>query len=460
MGLLDFEDPNTVGITQLGLGLLNAGGPSRMPISVGQGIAQGGTSALEAMQKARQQQRLNQMSDLQMKMLLQQISGSELSNKVKDYAFKQAMMGDSVPSPQSTPAGISPSSLAAFGMPASMAIPDANPQQQAQGGGFPRNLNDVVLGHMSGMGDLLPILKARMEGFKQEAGNYYVNPRDGTTRYMPDPSKGFTMNNGVAGVIPGAVAAQSALAGGVTGAQEAAKAKLDPFTYTPEGAKSPTLTSRFSAMNTPDRAAIEAFKAAGSPGPDKPFNMISADGGIPVQSKASETYQVEKAKDFAENMKNMNKAGFDADSRIGRVQEIGRLLDGFEGGKLSKIAIEVARLGNSLGIKIDPKLSDKEAATKLSSELALTLRNPNGGAGMPGAMSDSDREFLVQMTPQVAQTANGRRMVVDAYVKIAERDKQVAQFARNYEKKYGQIDNGFFTQLSGWANENPLFGKK
>lgn len=40
-GLLDFEDPNTAGAMQLGLGLLNAGGPSRMPVSLGQGIAQG-----------------------------------------------------------------------------------------------------------------------------------------------------------------------------------------------------------------------------------------------------------------------------------------------------------------------------------------------------------------------------------------------------------------------------------
>lgn len=53
-GLLDFEDPNTAGAMQLGLGLLNAGGPSRMPVSLGQGIAQGGTMAMDAMRQARQ----------------------------------------------------------------------------------------------------------------------------------------------------------------------------------------------------------------------------------------------------------------------------------------------------------------------------------------------------------------------------------------------------------------------
>ena len=53
-GLLDFEDPNTAGAMQLGLGLLNAGGPSRMPVSLGQGIAQGGEMAMGAMRQARQ----------------------------------------------------------------------------------------------------------------------------------------------------------------------------------------------------------------------------------------------------------------------------------------------------------------------------------------------------------------------------------------------------------------------
>ena len=53
-GLLDFEDPNTAGAIQLGLGLLNAGGPSRMPVSMGQGIAQGGEMAMGAMRQARQ----------------------------------------------------------------------------------------------------------------------------------------------------------------------------------------------------------------------------------------------------------------------------------------------------------------------------------------------------------------------------------------------------------------------
>jgi hypothetical protein len=119
--------------------------------------------------------------------------------------------------------------------------------------------------------------------------------------------------------------------------------------------------------------------------------------------------------------------------------------------------MKVASTANSLGIKIDPKLPDKEAAGALARELALTLRATGQGSGMPGALSDADREFLVSMSPNLAQTAAGRKKVIDSHVALAQREADVAQFARNYENKYGRLDNGFFTQLSEYSKKNPVF---
>lgn len=101
-GLLDFEDPNTVGALQFGMGLLNAGGPSRMPVSLGQGIAQAGTGALDSMRQARNDQvstlmRNAQMEELkrkQLKDLRQQQVLEAFGASITDPAERQRFMVD------------------------------------------------------------------------------------------------------------------------------------------------------------------------------------------------------------------------------------------------------------------------------------------------------------------------------------------------------------------------------
>ena len=95
-GLLDFEDPNTAGAMQLGLGLLNAGGPSRMPVSLGQGIAQGGEMAMGAMRQARQDLLKKKLAQLEIEkgqLTIDQVK-KELAT---DEAFKQEFMNAGKP---------------------------------------------------------------------------------------------------------------------------------------------------------------------------------------------------------------------------------------------------------------------------------------------------------------------------------------------------------------------------
>jgi len=172
---------------------------------------------------------------------------------------------------------------------------------------------------------------------------------------------------------------------------------------------------------------------------------------------ATKDYATKRATEQATDMGAIQQKGLAAPSKIATLKYIGDLYDGFEGGTLSNFAMKVASTANSLGIKIDPKLPDKEAAGALARELALTLRATGQGSGMPGALSDADREFLVSMSPNLAQTAAGRKKVIDSHVALAQREADVAQFARNYENKYGRLDNGFFTQLSEYSKKNPVF---
>ena len=128
-------------------------------------------------------------------------------------------------------------------------------------------------------------------------------------------------------------------------------------------------------------------------------------------------------------------------------------------GKLTPFGVDVASTAASLGFKIDPKLGNKQAADALSKEMALELRNPSGGAGMPGALSNSDREFLMSMTPGLTSDPAGRKLISESMIKLAKRDQEVAKLARDYRKRKGNLDEGFYDELAKFSDANPLFTK-
>jgi hypothetical protein len=118
--------------------------------------------------------------------------------------------------------------------------------------------------------------------------------------------------------------------------------------------------------------------------------------------------------------------------------------------------LTLQQAGRALGIEIGD-VSSGEAARALGNQLALQLRNPSGGAGMPGAMSDKDREFLVASVPGLTKTPEGNAKLVDFMTKVENRSIEVARLAQEYQDKKGQIDNGFYQELSAWSEANPLF---
>lgn len=198
-----------------------------------------------------------------------------------------------------------------------------------------------------------------------------------------------------------------------------------------------------------------------NPDVEKAKGRVAAQGGTRVSNTTvlkQEGKEAEKVGAyFGEQFADIQKAGFNAQSKINRANRLEQLLKDVDTGKLTPVGTEVAAFANSLGFKIDKNLANKEAATALSSEMALELRNPSGGAGMPGAMSDKDREFLQSMTPSTATTPEGRRLMLDTSRKLAQRDKDVARLAREYRKKNGSLDEGFFDVLEEFSAKNPLF---
>ena len=160
---------------------------------------------------------------------------------------------------------------------------------------------------------------------------------------------------------------------------------------------------------------------------------------------------------FGDQYAEIQKAGIDAYGKVNRLSRMEQLLSGLETGKFTPAMTEVKSALDSLGIKIDPNLGSAQAAQALSNELALQMRNPSGGAGMPGAMSDADRNFLSATVPGLAKTPGGNRQLIETAKRLAQRDQQVAQMARDYRKQNGHLDEGFYQQLQQFSEANPLF---
>jgi hypothetical protein len=160
---------------------------------------------------------------------------------------------------------------------------------------------------------------------------------------------------------------------------------------------------------------------------------------------------------FGEQYANVQSAGMTAQSKLNKLSRMESLMQGYETGKLTPLGKDIASYMQSVGIKIDPNLGNKEAFEALSNEMALEARNPSGGAGMPGAMSDQDRAFLQNIVPGLSKTTGGNKVMIETHRRIAKRDQDVAKLARDYRKKNGSIDEGFYEELAAFSAANPLF---
>lgn len=268
----------------------------------------------------------------------------------------------------------------------------------------------------------------------------------------------FGPNGQISGVqnLPGAVSSAADMAGAVQQAQEGAKAA---FVYPNAKAQS--------AGSAEGSSPYDFIKIPGPNGQDITIAKSRAVGGaFAGPTPADTTYATDNAKAASTGYQAMQTAGLKAPVLIAKYQRLGQLLDGVDGGKLSPAGMEAASLANSIGLKIDPNLPNKEAANQITNELALSLRDPSNGGGMPGAMSDADRNFLIKSVPNLAQTSQGRKMMVDAQVKVLQRQQDVAGKARQWQQRFGRIDapdatgKSFQDYLDGYAAAHPLFAQQ
>src|SRR5574337_620644 len=194
-----------------------------------------------------------------------------------------------------------------------------------------------------------------------------------------------------------------------------------------------------------------------------------AQGGIYTKTPESETYRSESGKASAKAFEDMQTKAQDAYTQMGDVDEMRSLLEGLNTGPAEPLVTEAKSRAENIIRYFNPNfrfgegdVSRAQAAKALSNRLALNLRNPAAGMGMPGSLSDSDRVFLSQSVPGLQNSPEGNARMLEYTEKLLQRRIDVAEMAQRWREDHnGVFDQGAFTKhLRKWAEEHPLFPKK
>jgi hypothetical protein len=208
-------------------------------------------------------------------------------------------------------------------------------------------------------------------------------------------------------------------------------------------------------------------------GPDGSTIMVGGPNGIGPQGmldaaagrgaiKQSEESGKAVGKYFGEQYGKYQEAGKLARAEEANLSRLDSLLDNVETGAFKGTTTQLKKAAMAAGIDLSAAgiaddVAPVEAALALSNEMALQLRNPAGGAGMPGAMSDADRVFLGSMVPGIETTREGRKLQIYTRRKLNERRIVEAKEANAYYSKYGRLDPKFDQQMQEYADANPIF---
>lgn len=199
----------------------------------------------------------------------------------------------------------------------------------------------------------------------------------------------------------------------------------------------------------------------------------SAPGGAltgpnPIQQKraegqvASQTAQDTKINEnFAQTFNDAISAEYQAPGKIAKLQQLRSYLSNVDTGKgaptVQNLKAVAAYIAPDLAKEWTKDIPYAQAAQQLSNEMALQLRSPAGGGGMPGSLSDADREFLMKLIPTIGNDPRSLSMATDAKIALAKREQELGKLAREYRQSRGQIDEGFYAEAQKFSDTHPLF---
>ena len=180
--------------------------------------------------------------------------------------------------------------------------------------------------------------------------------------------------------------------------------------------------------------SLEAFRRHARETGQKNYSLLKE------VDKVSSTYKVEKTKDNVEAMKARSKAFQSSSNLKVKTNQMKELLDsGLQTGALAKLSKGAKSFVQSLFPDADIEgLAEAEVFNALSNQLALLIRNPDSGMGLPGATSNRDLTFLIESVPNLSTSVEGNKLLLEVYDKMYQLQVDVM----NEQKRIIKANNG------------------
>lgn len=181
--------------------------------------------------------------------------------------------------------------------------------------------------------------------------------------------------------------------------------------------------------------------------PEFAQHLKDTKGGVNIDQRQESSYSTERGKGLAKNRSGVEAAGMAAGPNIGEWRLLQSVLKGADTGTTAPVTLAMKRAASFLGLDFSKDIGAADAIDSIANKMALRLRSPEGGAGMPGAMSDKDREFLVRMVPGIEKTDFGNDIIVEAGLRMEQRNKDIWLWTLEQEELYDSTGGKQGTQF-------------
>lgn len=464
----------------MSMGLLNAGGASRLPVSLGQGLAQGMQQGLLGARQAQQ-------DALQQGLLSMQLQAAQLdSQRKQDWMAGERAAGSQsmIPGYGGMQDGVFQTGnphLDALSAEALRKRRSPFAEDQKEGASLMEMYKALVPMAMTPQKD---VQSAESDWHKQrleiERANRGKPPAE-QDQLPPFPQfPGRTPGTIPAGAVPVQRAGDEATA--LDRAQRLNSAGA-PFRISfpspsdevtaPQGPpQALPQTSVTPGAPQTSGAAVGGLPAGFTPPARIPFELDSAynkryvdaiekarDAEREVRQKgeirASEGY----ASDEVDRSKKFRSLYYDSQSKLNDLDLLESLFQNpnVSSGMLAESISGLKSLADSFGIKVAGK-SAEDVITAVAGEMALKVKNQGGQNLMPGSLSEGEGRMLRAMVPGLAQSRQGRMMLTQVLKAKVGRDFKLAELAAEWQDAHGgRLADGFEAHARRYVRENPLF---
>ena len=210
------------------------------------------------------------------------------------------------------------------------------------------------------------------------------------------------MAGGLRGMFNGGPTIQEQLAKAIGEKQREDEAKkevegigqINPQFYTPE--------------------SIEAFRKHAQTTGQKDYSLLKE------VDRVASTYKAAKTQDNVDAMNARSKAFQSSSGLKVKTRQMKELLDsGLQTGALAKLSKGAKSFVQSLFPDTEIEgLAEAEVFNAISNQLALLIRNPDSGMGLPGATSNRDLSFLIESVPNLGTSVAGNKLLLEVYDKM------------------------------------------